>query len=72
LAIHAPVLAVMARKSISLPDSLINKLEDTKPEYIGFSAHVRGLIYKGLEMVEMEKKIIADGARSKCREGCVI
>lgn len=72
MAIHAPVLAVMARKSISLPDSLIDRLENTKPEYVGFSAHVRRLIYKGLEAVEIEERIIADGARSKCREGCVI
>ena len=59
----APVFGIMARMSISLPESLIDKLENTKPDHLALSAHIRGLIYRGFEMVEMERKIVENSKR---------
>ena len=49
--------------SISLPESLIDKLENTKPDHLALSAHIRGLICRGFEMVEMERKIVENSKR---------
>lgn len=49
----------MARVCISLPEELINDLKLKKPRHIGLSTHIRGLIYKALDMEYMDQVVEA-------------
>jgi hypothetical protein len=49
----------MARVCISLPEELINDLKLKKPRHIGLSTHIRGLIYKALDIEYMDRVVEA-------------